>query len=96
MSTTNLRAGDAPQLQAENEVVKQRRLAREASDLVLARASAAAGRVVDSAQVKAWIERIGTYHELPVPTPAADPPACRERFVSQTMLSLTSMQSKAG
>jgi len=67
MGTTNLREGDAPQLQAESEGAKQRRLAREASDLVLARASAAAVRVVDSAQVKAWIESIGTDHELPVP-----------------------------
>jgi predicted transcriptional regulator len=30
-------------------------------------ADIAAGRLVDSAKVKAWIDSIGTDHELPVP-----------------------------
>ena len=41
--------------------------AHEAAMLEQARASARAGRVVDFAKVKAWIDRIGTRHELPVP-----------------------------
>jgi predicted transcriptional regulator len=32
-----------------------------------ARASVAAGRIVDEAEVDAWIDSIGTDHELPVP-----------------------------
>ncbi len=33
-----------------------------------AEADVAAGRVVDSARVKEWIDSIGTDHELPLPT----------------------------
>ena len=51
----------------ETEVEKQRRLAHEAEMLAQARISADAGRLVDSAKVKAWIDSIGTDHELPVP-----------------------------
>jgi predicted transcriptional regulator len=51
----------------ETEAEQQRRLAWEAEGIARARASAAAGRVVDSAKVKAWIDSIGTDHELPVP-----------------------------
>jgi hypothetical protein len=57
----------ADTLNPETEAVKQRRLAWEAEGIPRARASAAAGRVVDSAKVKAWIDSIGTDHELPVP-----------------------------
>jgi predicted transcriptional regulator len=46
---------------------KQRRLAWEAERIAEARADVAAGRLVDSAKVKAWINSIGTDHELPVP-----------------------------
>lgn len=48
---------------------RDRRIAREAIEIAQARASAAAGRVVDSADAKAWIDSIGTGHELPVPYP---------------------------
>jgi len=56
---------DAPR--PETEAARQRRLAWEAEGIARARASAAAGRVVDSAKVKAWIDSIGTDNELPVP-----------------------------
>lgn len=46
---------------------RQHRIAREAELIAEARASAAAGRLVDSAEVKAWIDSIGTDHELPPP-----------------------------
>jgi predicted transcriptional regulator len=51
----------------ETETERQRRLAWEAEGIARARASAAVGRVVDSAKVKEWIDSIGTDHELPVP-----------------------------
>jgi predicted transcriptional regulator len=51
----------------ETEVEKQRRLAWEAEMIVEADADIAAGRLVDSAKVKVWIDSIGTDHELPVP-----------------------------
>jgi predicted transcriptional regulator len=52
---------------AETEAERQSRLAWEAEGIAQARASVAAGQVVDSALVKAWIDTIGTEHELPVP-----------------------------
>jgi predicted transcriptional regulator len=51
----------------ETEADRQRRLAWEAEGVAKARESVAAGRLVDSAKVKAWIDSIGTDHELPVP-----------------------------
>ncbi len=54
-------------LSPETEAERQRRLAWEADGIARARASAAAGRVVRSGKVKAWIDSIGTDHELPAP-----------------------------
>jgi predicted transcriptional regulator len=48
-------------------VERRRRLAREAEMIAEARADFDAGRLVGSATVKAWIDSIGTDHELPVP-----------------------------
>lgn len=56
---------DAPRPESETE--RQRRLAWEAEVIAEADADIAAGRLVDSARVKAWIDSIGTDHELPVP-----------------------------
>ena len=39
----------------------------EATLIAEARADVAAGRLVEPAAVKAWIDSIGTNHELPVP-----------------------------
>jgi len=55
--------------QAETEADRQRRIAREAAMLAEARASARAGLVVEEAEVDAWIDSIGTDHELPPPYP---------------------------
>ncbi len=49
------------------ETERQAVLVREAEGLAKALASAAAGRVVDETEVDAWIDSIGTDHELPVP-----------------------------
>jgi predicted transcriptional regulator len=54
-------------VQAETEAARQRRIAWEAEMIAEAKASAAAGRLVDEADVDAWIDSIGTDHELPVP-----------------------------
>jgi len=46
---------------------RQRRIAGEAARIAEADASVAAGRLVDEADVDAWIDSIATDHELPVP-----------------------------
>jgi hypothetical protein len=51
----------------ENAADKQRRLAHEAEMLAQARTSAAAGRTVSEEQVDAWVDSLGTAHELPAP-----------------------------
>ena len=51
----------------ETEAERQRRLAWERERIAEAEADIAAGRVVDSAEVEAWIDSIGTDNELPVP-----------------------------
>ena len=54
-------------LSSETEAERQRRLVWEAKGIAEARADVAAGRIVDEAEVDAWIDSIGTDHELPVP-----------------------------
>jgi predicted transcriptional regulator len=51
----------------ETEVERKARLAWEAEGIAEARADVVAGRLVDAAKVDAWIDSIGTSHELPVP-----------------------------
>jgi predicted transcriptional regulator len=53
----------------ETDAEKQRRLAWEAEMIAEARAELDAGLYATSAEVKAWIDSIGTDHELPVPYP---------------------------
>jgi len=67
MDSTPLQGDRAPIDPPETDSERQQRLAWEAEGLAEARASVAAGRLVDSAKVKAWIDSIGTDHELPVP-----------------------------
>ena len=54
-------------LAAETAEERQRRLAWEDEMIAEALEDVAAGRIVDSAKVKEWIDSIGTDHELPVP-----------------------------
>jgi predicted transcriptional regulator len=49
------------------EAERQRRHAWEAAMIAEADADVAAGRLVDEADVDAWIDSLGTDHELPVP-----------------------------
>lgn len=46
---------------------RTRRLATEAERIAEADADLAAGRIVDQAAVDAWIDSLGSDHELPVP-----------------------------
>ena len=56
---------DAAPAEAASE--QKRRLALEAEMLAEARADVAAGRLIDAADVDAWIDSLGTGHELPPP-----------------------------
>jgi predicted transcriptional regulator len=51
----------------ETEVEQQRRLAWEAERIAEARAELDAGLYVDADEIDAWIDSIGTGHELPPP-----------------------------
>ena len=57
----------ADTLSPETEAERQRRLAWEAEGIAEARAQVKAGLYVDAAEVDAWIDSIGTDHELPPP-----------------------------
>ena len=65
MDTTHLEAGDTPR--PETDADRQRRLAWEAEMIAEADAEIEAGLYVDSDEVDAWIDSIGTNHELPPP-----------------------------
>jgi predicted transcriptional regulator len=68
MDTINPAAGEtADNTGPETEAERRRRLAWEAQMIAEADADIAAGRLVDSAKVKASIDSIGTDRELPVP-----------------------------
>jgi hypothetical protein len=63
---------------SETEADRRRRIAWEAEMIARADASVAAGRLIDAAEIDAWIDSIGTDHELPPPcsgTAAAPTPA---------------------
>ncbi len=68
MDTLNAKTGHTPHTEAEETEAERRdRLAWEAEGIAEADADIAAGRLVDAAAVRAWVESIGTDHELPVP-----------------------------
>jgi predicted transcriptional regulator len=67
MDTASRPAGRTQTARFEAEAERQRRLAREAELIAETRASAAAGRVVSSEEVDAWIDSLDTDHELPPP-----------------------------
>ncbi|MGH7041002.1 MAG: hypothetical protein ACREFY_02575 [Acetobacteraceae bacterium] len=52
---------------ADAEAERNRRFAREAEMIAEARAELDAGLYVDAAEIDAWIDSIGTDHELPPP-----------------------------
>jgi predicted transcriptional regulator len=49
----------------ETDADRKRRIAWEAEMIAEADADIAAGRLIDAAEVDAWIDSIGTDHELP-------------------------------
>jgi predicted transcriptional regulator len=53
----------------ETDAERQARIAWEAEGIAKARASVAAGYYATSAEVKAWIDSLGTERPLPVPYP---------------------------
>ncbi len=67
MDTTQVPGDSTQTARSETESEKQRRLAREAAMIAEARASVAAGRVVSSEEVDAWIDSLDTEQELPAP-----------------------------
>ena len=68
MSNVDFMTGaDFPTPRSETAEEKAERIAREAVMIAEARASVAAGRVVSFEAVSAWIDSLGTDHELPVP-----------------------------
>jgi hypothetical protein len=68
MSDVDFTTGaDFPTPRDETAEEKAERIAREAVMIAEARASVAAGRVVSFEAVSAWVDSLGTDHELPVP-----------------------------
>jgi hypothetical protein len=63
--TQHLAVDDRVQTEAE----RQARLAREAEGIAKARASIAAGYYATAAEVKGWIDSLGTDNPFPVPYP---------------------------
>ena len=57
----------APAERSETEAERQRRLAWEAKMIAEADAEIEAGLYVDADEIDAWIDGIGTDHELPPP-----------------------------
>jgi len=52
---------------AESEAERLARIAWEAEGIEQARADVAAGRLVDAARVRAWVDSLSTDDPLPVP-----------------------------
>lgn len=61
------RPDDDASVRPETEAERQRRLVWEAAGIAKARASAEAGQLIDSEEIDAWIDSLGTDHELPPP-----------------------------
>jgi predicted transcriptional regulator len=65
MDTLKLDTSQSPSSDIESE--RQRRLAWEAAGIAEADAEFAAGLYVDADEIDAWIDSVGTDHELPPP-----------------------------
>lgn len=72
MVTVPLSGDTAQAKRPETSVEKRRRLAWEAEMIAEVRAELEAGLYVDGDEVNAWLDSVGTDHELP-------PPAVRRR-----------------
>jgi hypothetical protein len=67
MDTVPRPDNNVPDPHPETEAERQARLAWEAEGIAEARAELDAGLYVDADEIDAWIESIGTDHELPPP-----------------------------
>jgi len=68
MNTINRKlSGSTDAVRPETEAERQRRLASETEMIAEADADIAAGRLIDEAEIDAWIDSIGSDHELPPP-----------------------------
>ena len=67
MDTANRSDAEPAADPLETEEEKRRRLAWEAERIAEADDDIAAGRLIDEAEIDAWIDSIGTDHELPPP-----------------------------
>jgi predicted transcriptional regulator len=68
MDTLNAETGHTPHTESEEtEAERQDRLAWEAEGIAEARADVAAGRLIDAAKVRAWVDSLRTDNPLPVP-----------------------------
>ena len=67
MDTVRRPDDETPDPRPETDAERQRRLAWEAERIAEADADIAAGRLIDEAEIDAWIDSIGTDHELPPP-----------------------------
>ncbi len=67
MNTAPPSADRAEALRPETEAERRDRLAWEAEGIAVARADVAAGRVVEAAEIDAWIDSFDGEHELPIP-----------------------------
>jgi predicted transcriptional regulator len=67
MDTTPRPDDDKPRPETATE--RKHRLTWEARMIAEADADIAAGRTIDEAEMDAWIDSIGTDHELPPPCP---------------------------
>lgn len=67
METAPSTAGRAGTPRPETEAERMDRFAWEAEGIAEARADVAAGRLVDAAKVRAWVDSLRTDTPLPVP-----------------------------
>ncbi len=67
MDTVPRQDDGTPATPSETEAERQARLAWEAEGIAAARAELDAGLYVDADEIDAWIDSIGTDHELPPP-----------------------------
>jgi predicted transcriptional regulator len=63
------RPAESAESPAESEAEKQRQFAWETEMIAEADADIAAGRLIDATDIDAWLDSIGTDHELPPPEP---------------------------
>jgi predicted transcriptional regulator len=66
MDKIDAETGQAPS--ADTEAVRESRIAWEAEGIATARADVAAGRLVDAARVREWVDSLRTEAPLLVPT----------------------------